>query len=518
MSFYLTQALHRGLRHHPQRLATICGERRHSYRQFADRIARCAAALRALGLMPGDRIAMLALNSDRVIEHYLATFWAGGVASPVNIRWSAAEVVHGLRDCGASVLLVDDSFARLASTAAAELPELRHLIHIGDGPLPEGMQSYETLIATHAPVEDLHRHGDDLAFVLYTGGTTGFPKGVMLSHTNFSAAVLGAVAMCGGIGAMHLHAVPLFHMAGLQMLFNALLSGSTHLILPAFNPPAALDLIERERPTDLMLVPTMLQMLVDHPQAAGRDLSSLERVYYGASPISEGALDRAMNALPRASFVQGYGMSETGLTLMLRGEYHTVEGRRLGKLRAAGAAVPAAEIKIVDARGYEAPRGTPGEILVRGPMVMQGYWQQPEQTAKVIQGGWLHTGDVAYMDEDGFVFIVDRLKDMIVSGGENVYSSEVESALSRHPAVAMSAVIGIPSQRWGESVHAVVVLRPGEACTAEQIIEHCRGMIGGYKCPRSVEFRDSLPISAAGKLQKNLLREPYWKDSHRRIG
>lgn len=517
MSHYLTQSLHRAVRSHPDRLATIFGERRRSYRDMTQRVARLAGALRRLGVGADERVSLLALNSDRYIETLLATFWAGAIVNTLNTRWSGAEICYALNDSQSSVLLVDDNFVGQVAAITAHASSIRHLIYIGDGDCPPGMLSYEALIAAGPAIEDAWRHGDDLALIQYTGGTTGFPKGAMLSHANLVSASLGVSAAGCGMGAIHLHAVPLFHIAGLQILFNALIGGSTHVVLPGFSAAAVLRAIEQERATSAMLVPTMLQMLVEHPDLARHDLGSLERMVYGASPISAAVLDRAMAALPRAEFIQGYGMTETCLTVMLPGRYHTPQGRKLGKLGSAGLVLPATELKIVDDNGVELPPGSPGEILVRGPMVMRGYWQQPEQTAQALSGGWMHTGDVGMMDAEGFVFIVDRLKDMIISGGENVYSSEVEDALARHPAVSMCAVIGIPDERWGERVHAVIVLKPGMSVTADEIMRHCQGLIAGYKCPRSIEFRDSLPLSAAGKLLKNVVREPFWQGHARKV-
>ena len=512
----LTQGLHHSLRRHPAHVATICGSRQQNFQQLADRTARLGGALQSLGVKPDDRIAILALNSDRFIECYLGVMWAGAAVSPLNIRGSRAEIGYALSNGRASLLMADDQFAAMAQSLKAE-GLVNNVIHIGDAPTPNAMLGYESLLAHAEPIADAGRNGDDLAMLLYTGGTTGTPKGVMLSHANLASASEGMSALGCGTGDVHLHAVPMFHMAGIQMLFNHLIGGGTHVVQPAFEPKATLQIIEQEHVSSMMLVPTMLQMMIEHPIAKSLKLTSLQRVFYGAAPISEALLRRAMALLPKTEFIQGYGMTETGITLMLPARYHTKEGQSLGKLRAAGMATPEAEVRIVDGEDRDVPRGTAGEIVVRGPMVMRGYWQQPELTASIIRDGWLHTGDVGVMDDDGFVFIVDRLKDMIVSGGENVYSSEVENALAQHPAVLTCAVIGVPHEKWGEAVHAVVVRKADASVTEEELIAQCRQLIAVYKCPRSIEFREALPLSAAGKVLKNELRAAFWTRHSRRV-
>jgi long-chain acyl-CoA synthetase len=263
----------------------------------------------------------------------------------------------------------------------------------------------------------------------------------------------------------------------------------------------------------------MIQMLVDHPKRSEYKLDSITRIVYGSSPISEALLDRAMTALPGASFTQAYGMTETSAVVSMLGhKYHTAEGRKLGKLRSAGHTIPGCEARIVDTNRKEVARGVVGEIAARGPGIMTGYWNNEEQTKATVEDGWIYSGDGAYMDDDGFIFIVDRVKDMIVSGAENVYSAEVENALAQHPAIASCAVIGIPDERWGEAVHAIIVCKSGVAePAAEEIKTHCREYIATYKCPRSVEYRTDLPLSGAGKIQKNILREPYWRDKKRQV-
>jgi long-chain acyl-CoA synthetase len=277
-------------------------------------------------------------------------------------------------------------------------------------------------------------------------------------------------------------------------------------------------LIEREKVTEVLLVPTMIQMLLDHPDFADYDLSSLNRILYGTSVISEGLLARAMLALPNTRFSQAYGMTEMGPVISTLGaEYHTPEGMKRGKLRSAGKPNCVVDVRIVDNQGDEVPCGTVGEVTAYGPNVMLGYWNRPDENTAALQKGWMHTGDGGYMDEEGFLFIVDRVKDVIISGGENVYSAEVENALGRHVGIAQSAVIGVPSERWGETVHAIIVLKPGAEVTGEEVMAHCHDLIAGYKCPRSVEFRESLPISGAGKIQKNELRKPFWEGRSRNI-
>ncbi|WP_439687990.1 long-chain-fatty-acid--CoA ligase [Cupriavidus oxalaticus] len=517
---YMTQALHRAVQQRPEQAAVRFGKRTRTFREFADRVARLAGALQKLGLAAGGRVAMLALNSDRYLEYQMAVPWAGGALNPCNIRWSAAEILYSLEDSGTTILLVDEALRPLAEQVREQSTTLREVIYCGDGAVPPGMRDYEALVADSAPVADARRGGEDLAGIFYTGGTTGFPKGVMLSHSNIVSSALGLAAEgMGPAGAVYLHAAPMFHLADMGIAGPHWLAGNTHSIIPSFQPEAVLDAIERDRVTHVVLVPTMIQMLMDHPaMQQPRDLSSLRVMAYGASPISEALLDRVMAALPGVEFVQAYGMTELSpLATLLPPYYHTLEGRKLGKVRAAGCAGACVEVRVVDVDDQEVPRGTVGEVVVRGPNVMQGYWNKPELTAAAVRDGWMHTGDGGYMDADGFIYIVDRIKDMIITGGENVYSCEVENALAQHPAVAACAVIGIPSAEWGETVHAAVVLKPGQAATPDTLIAHCRTLIAGYKCPRTVELVEALPLSGAGKILKNVLREPYWREHKRQV-
>jgi len=515
---YMTQMLHRSMQQRPGKIAVRSPGRSLTYAELGDRVARLAGALRKLGVAEGERVAMHSLNSARYLEYYMAVPWAGAVLNPVNTRWSAAEIAYSFNDSETAVLIVDDPFTVVARKVATECPTLRHIIYAGDGETPEGMLSYEALVADSEPMEDAYRHGDDLAGIFYTGGTTGFPKGVMLSHTNLvSSACNPPLTGTFEESTVMLHVMPMFHLACFASINAVFLVGGTHVAMASYDPGQMMETIAHDKVTSVLLAPTMIQMGLDwleaNPQrAAGLDLSSLTMLRYGASPMTPALLTRARAAFPHVQFSQGYGMTELAPVATLLGpEYHNAEGQASGKMYSVGQPAPMVEVRIVDPEGREVPRGTVGEIAVRGANVMLGYWNQPEATAQAIRNGWMHTGDGGYMDTDGFVFLVDRMKDMIISGGENVYSAEVERALASHPAVAQSAVIGVPHEKWGESVHAVVVLKQGASATLESIQAHCRELIAGYKIPRSAEFVDALPLSSVGKVLKNDLRKRYWK-------
>jgi acyl-CoA synthetase (AMP-forming)/AMP-acid ligase II len=519
----VTQALHRAVARQPNGVATICGGRRHTFSELQDRVSRLASALLDLGVQGGDRVGILSQNSDRYVEYFMAVPWAGAAVNPVNTRWSPVEIAYSLDDCDTKVLLIDDPFLPMLPEIVQRSTSLRTLIHVGDGPTPDGMLSYEAILADALPVPDARRGGTDLAGVFYTGGTTGFPKGVMLSHDalcqNSLFSVAEGMARAGAVG---LHAAPLFHIAAITVLGFLWTVGGIHVTLPTFTPLGVLEAIERERINTTVLVPTMIQMMVDHPNAASFDLSSLETLVYGASPINEALVERAVALLPRTNFIQIYGMTEMApIMTVLPGVFHTPEGIGLGKVRSAGQPGIGINVCIIDPEGRELPRGEVGEIIVLSPGVMLGYWNKPEETAKALarpgREGWMHTGDAGRMDAEGFLFLVDRVKDMIVSGGENVYSIEVEQAVAKHSAVAACAVIGVPDADWGERVHAVVVLRPGAEASEEEIRAHCKTLIGGYKCPRSVEFMAALPVNGAGKVLKTKLREPYWAAREQQI-
>jgi long-chain acyl-CoA synthetase len=364
---YLTQGLHRALQNHPDKTATIFGERRQSFQQLADRVARLAGALAGLGVNAGDRVAMLAQNSDRYIEYFQAAWWAGAVANPVNTRWSVQEIAYSLVDCDSRVLIVDDQHLPLVDLILAEAPCVRTVIHAGDQASPVGMMSFDALIREAGPSADAMRSGDDLAAILYTGGTTGFPKGVMLSHANFWISSVARMAEMGGQpGSISLIATPLFHVGGAGRLVGQSIGGNTLVVLPTFTAESVLREVERCGVTDLMLVPTMLQMLLDHPSFERSKMATIRRISYGASPIALPLLERTLDLFPGVEFASAYGMTETAASVCGNPPAnHGPDARSSGLVRSVGRAGYGCEIRVIDSEGCEVPRGTVGEVIIR---------------------------------------------------------------------------------------------------------------------------------------------------------
>ncbi|MGH1374469.1 MAG: long-chain-fatty-acid--CoA ligase [Cellvibrionaceae bacterium] len=510
----LTQLLHRNVQQNASREAISFEGQSWTYAELHQRVARMAGALRNLGVKDGERVALMSLNSSRYIEYLMAVPWANGVVNPVNTRWSAAETVYSLKDSGTRILMIDKAFAPLLPEIKAQAEFLEHIIYADDGDTPEGAHNYETLLKQAQPIEDACRGGDDLAGIFYTGGTTGFPKGVMLSHSNFmTSAISLALAAETPDAPRYMHAAPMFHIADMATVLMTFLRGGTQVVVRAFDPDTVQATVRDQHVTDALLVPTMVQMLLDSPNFDAANFSSWQRMIYGASPMPSATLDRMIESLPLVKLYQAYGMTELApLATVNPPENHTAEARESGLIRSAGRSGVLQDVRIVDENRQECPRGQVGEITVRGPNVMQGYWGKPEQTAQAIVDGWMHTGDGGYMDENGFVFVVDRVKDMIISGGENIYSAEVESVVSQHPQVSQCAVIGIPSEQWGEAVHVVIVpASENFSLTVEALRDFCRAHIAGYKCPQSISTLEALPLSGAGKILKTELRKPYWE-------
>lgn len=517
---HLSQCVNRAVQINPRGIATISGDTSRTYIEFKERIQRFAGGLKKLGLGVGDRIAILSLNSDRYLESFFAVPWAGGIIVPINIRLAAPEILFTLNDSESKFLIVDDAFAQLLPQLEGEMKSVKTIIFAGDGEPPSGSVSFEGLIEESVAVEDAGRGGDDVAGLFYTGGTTGRSKGVMLTHDNLVANAMNIVAAQKiNSESKYLHAAPMFHLADCASTFGMTLVGGEHAFIPKFDPQDTLAALQRYKVTNCLLVPTMINLLVNCPQFDNYDLSSVQKVMYGASPMPEALLKKAMNMLPNCKFAQGYGMTETApLLTFLDTDYHVLEGPKAGKLNSVGCAGLSVEIKVVDEDDNELPRGEVGEIIARGPMVMKGYWKQPEMTQQALKNGWMHTGDLGYMDEEGFIYIVDRSKDMIVSGGENVYSTEVENAIYQHPMVQECAVIGVPSDQWGEDVHAIVVLKEGQELSETEVKTHCAQLIANYKVPKSVSFDlGPLPVSGAGKILKTELRKPFWEGKEKQV-
>ena len=496
--------------------ALIVEGRRIGFAEIDADASRIAQRLIAEGLGRQERVAYLSKNSDRFFSFAFGAAKAGAALAPINHRLAAPEIGYIVGDSGARWMAVDPDFAETAEKAVASLVQKPKLIGLGfDRP---GFALCDQWIA-EAPACDpeLPLHADDDVIQLYTSGTTGLPKGVQLTHGNYLALFRSASALPGlayDAGDVVLGAMPFFHVAGVNIGLIAMASGASTAIVRDFSASHVLDLIAREKVNHAFLAPAMILMLLQTPEMATADLTSMKALAYGASPIAADVLSKA-KARFGCAFTQFYGMTETtGVGTMLADEAHDPA---LGKLLSCGKSSPGVELKIVDAEGGEVPRGAVGEVIIRTPAVMKGYWNKSGGTAEAIRDGWMHTGDAAYMDTDGFIFIYDRVKDMIVTGGENVYPAEVENAIFGHPDVADVAVIGVPDEKWGEAVKAIVVSKPGAAQDAASVIAWARERIAGYKAPRSVDFVAAIPRTLTGKILRRELRKPYWEGRKRMV-
>ena len=515
----LDQSLAAAVARAPERAAFTFEGRRTSFAAFARHAALVAAALHAAGIKPGERIAYIGKNSDLFFEALYGAILAGVVMVPVNWRLAGPEIAVIVDDARARLILVGPEFFDVVAQMLPSTP-LVEAILASEGGHKVWRDFSEWRDAAPDMAPDFRPAADDVAIQLYTSGTTGRPKGVMLMHRNFTHG-LAANAAAGlswnqwREGDCAVQAMPVSHISGSGWGIATVHQAATCHIQRQFDLDLTFDMIEHERISKIFLVPAALQFLVRHPRAATLDFSPIREMGYGASPIPLPLLRECITVMG-CGFVQFYGMTETtGTIVALPPEDHAPDGTP--RMRAAGKPLPWVEVRVVDADGVEVPRGSVGEITTRSTANMKGYWNRPEETAKTIRDGWLYTGDAGYMDADGYVFIHDRVKDMIISGGENVYPAEVESALAEHPAIAEVAVIGVPDDKWGETVKAVVVLRPGKELTDADLISWSRTRIAGFKAPTSVDFTSVLPRNASGKILKKDLRAPYWAGRTRQV-
>ena len=488
----------------PDAVALRRGDRALTYRELDERSSRVAQALTAAGVKPGDRIAHLDRTGTEVIELLFAVSKIGAVLVPLNWRLAPPELTAIVADAGAPVLVSGPAFAQTAAQIERALERPCATIEIGP--------AYEAWLAGHDAVDPGARGAsNDTVVQMYTSGTTGVPKGVLTTHGNLAAAAETSPLWAFDADSVSLTALPMFHIGGIGWAFVGLWNGATTVLVSDFDPAVVLDLLERRGVTNAVFVPTMLQMLTAAPGAADRDYSTLRSIAYGASPITTPVLKRALHTFGCALFGI-YGLTETtGAAVQLDAGDHDPDGPRERLLQSVGRPYPWVELRIVDpADGSDCAPGQVGEVWLRAPNVMAGYFNRPDETAAALSvDGWLRTGDGGYRDGEGYLFLTDRIKDMIVSGGENVYPVEVEEALAQHSAIDQVAVIGVPDERWGETVKALIVLRPGAAAESGELVAFLRARLASYKLPRIVEFVDELPRTPSGKVLKRELRERH---------
>jgi fatty-acyl-CoA synthase len=503
----------------PARMAVVCGDQRFTYAQFSDRTARQAGALRSLGMQSGERVAFLSANCHRLLEGYYGVVEAGCVLLPLNVRLAWQELAYILNDAEASVLFFEEQFIPLVESFRKDLSSVKHFIPLDFKPHQPWMasQNYEEMLAAATPyrADVMQVDENSLAELFYTSGTSANPKGVMLTHRNIYLHALNvAIAFGAKSDSVELHTIPLFHANGWGVAHSLTYVGGKHVMMRKFETTEVFRLIEREGAQSLSVVPAMATALVNCPERPKFNLKSLERMSLGGAASSPTLVREVEEKLGCACY-SGYGLTETApvlTTARMKAGLDWEGPARYEKQASTGHAIPGVEIRVVDPEGNDVPRDgkSIGEIVARSDGVMEGYWKQPEATAEVMRGGWFHTSDMATIDENGYALIVDRKKDIIVSGGENISSLEVEKALLAHPDIYEVAVIPVPDERWGEVPKALVVMKPGTTATEAEILEFCRGRLTHYKCPRTVEFIDTLPRTGTGKVLKKELRKKYW--------
>ena len=519
--------LRRSVQLYPAKTAVVDNDLRLTYAELQARVNRLSHALLALGVEPGDRVCILSPNSHFFLESFFATSQIGAVLVPLNYRLVAADHEYILNHAGVSVVLVDHEYTDIVDGMRANLTTVRHFIVARDGSdtllglTPDGWQDWETLIAaepTTAP-PTVARDENDLVSINYTSGTTARPKGVMLTHRNCTINAYGLIAHLRiSHDDVELWTLPMFHCNGWGGVYAITGMGGTHVVLRAVDGADIFRLIEREKVTFACMAPTVLRTILDYPDRAAHTVETKPRFIVAGAPPPAAFIDRLENELGW-EFIEIYGLTETAPLLTVN---HTdFNTRKDDYPRRSRAGVPAIGVDLVvlddDDQPVPKDNASVGEVCARSNVVFKGYWEQPEETAKAVRDGYFHTGDLAVWDEVGSIHIVDRKKDVIISGGENISSPDIEDVLYRHPAVLECAVIGVPHERWGETPKALVVRRDGVNAAEAEIIGFCRDNLAHFKCPTSVEFRDELPRTATGKLQKFKLREPYWS-AERRVG
>lgn len=518
-----SRILARAVAFFPDRPALVDGDVRLTYRELGARVNRLANALLALGLEPGDRVAILDWNSHRYAEAYYACAVAGLTFLPLNSRLAAPELEYIFNDSDARAVLLSAPFLDVFDEVRSKAPSLEFCIGMGLDRNPEGFHDYDEMLAGASPdAVPADTALDDIIQIYYTSGTTGDPKGVCLTNTNvYWCGIDCTTTMDFRLGCVWLHSAPMFHLADAVAFWSVPMVGGTQVCVH-FQPDRVLELIEKERVSITSLPATLIALIANHSDTSKYDLSSLTQIMYGGSPTPLGVLQKAEKMFPSDMFLHTYGITETtGISCSLHPQDHDLTVHDGGPHRAAscGTPSPLIEMRVVDDNDNDVPVGEIGEVLFGGPKIMKEYWRKPDITAETLRGGWYHTGDAGYLDETGHLYLVDRKKDMIISGGENVYSVEVENVLSTHPAVMEVAVIGIPHDLWGEQVHAVVVRQGGQEETSDtDILDYCRGRIAGYKIPKSLSFVEGpLPTTGPGKIAKRRLRDPYWEGVERQI-